>query len=121
VLAGRHRVRSTAVRRRRILGVAGLAGAFVLAGCAAPGYNPSRIESELIRAGTTPAQAACVTKGLTDTFDRTQLGSHSAPSANRPQPKPSDPPGTDYRSEYEKTRAILQSCGVKLPLLPLPS
>jgi len=83
-----------------LLGLA--AAAFALCGCAAPGYNPSGLEAELVRAGTTPAQAQCVTRGLTDTFAENELGSHSAPSER----------------ELAKTRDILAKCGVKLPLQP---
>ncbi len=55
-----------------------------------------------MRVGTTPAQAQCVTRGLTDTFAENELGSHSAPSER----------------ELAKTRDILAKCGVKLPLQP---
>jgi hypothetical protein len=114
------------VRRPRlssaISGAAVGAAALVLASCAAPGYNPSRIQSELVKAGTTPSEARCVTDRLRVQFDLNQLGSHSAPSALRGTPKPGDPPGTDYRSEDEKAVAIIKGCGIKLPLDPiLPS
>jgi hypothetical protein len=92
-----------------------------LSGCATPGYNPPRLESELEHAGATPAQARCVTDGLSAKFDEGQLGSHSAPSLLRPAPKASDPPGTIYENEYESTRDILTQCKVTLPLNPLPS
>jgi hypothetical protein len=75
---------------------------FALAGCATPGYNPTRLESQLVHAGTTPAQAKCVTDGLSATFDEGQLGSHSSP--------------TD--EEVAKTRLILERCEVSLPLQP---
>jgi hypothetical protein len=91
----------------------------VLAGCAAPGYNPTRIESELVKAGTTPQQARCVADRLRTTFDLNQLGSHSAPSAIRPKPDPKDPPGTKYESEDEKAVDIIKGCGIKLPLDPI--
>jgi hypothetical protein len=55
-----------------------------------------------VRAGTTVEEARCVTNGLTDTFDENQLGSHSAPTS----------------TELAKTRAILATCKVKLPLQP---
>jgi hypothetical protein len=77
-------------------------GAVALAGCATPGYNASRLQSELVRAGTTLEQARCVTNGLTDKFDENQLGSHSAPTSG----------------EDATTRAILATCKVKLPLQP---
>jgi hypothetical protein len=79
-----------------------VAGALALSGCATPGYDESRIQSELVHAGTTVEQARCVTKGLTDTYDGSQLGSHSAP----------------LEEEYRKTRAILSKCKVTLPLQP---
>ena len=75
----------------------------MLAGCATPGFNASRLQSELVHAGTTVDQARCVTKGLTDAFDESQLGSHSAPTAG----------------ELTTTRTILSRCQVKLPLQPL--
>jgi hypothetical protein len=78
------------------------AGALALAGCATPGYNASRLQSQLVRAGTTVEEARCVTNGLADTFDENQLGSHSAPTS----------------TELAKTRAILATCKVKLPLQP---
>jgi hypothetical protein len=87
-------------------------------GCAAPGYDPSRVQSELVRAGTTPQQARCVTDRLPLTFDVTQLGSHSAPSASAPPTTAGQK--TPNKSEYEKTRDILKQCGVTLPLSPLP-
>ena len=59
----------------------GLAGALALSGCATPGYNESRLQSQLVHAGTTVEQARCVTQGLTDKFDQNQLGSHSSPTA----------------------------------------
>ena len=92
-----------------------------MAGCATPGYNPPRVESELEHAGATAAQARCVTKGLSANFDQTQLGSHSEPSLARPKPQPSDPPRTKYQNEFEITRDILKTCKVTLPLNPLPS
>ena len=79
-----------------------------LAGCATPGYNVSRIESELVQAGATPEQARCVTRALSDTYDANQLGSHSSPR--------SDP----YEDEYQTTRDILKRCNVTLPLQPPP-
>lgn len=75
-----------------------------LAGCATPGYNRSRIESELVRAGATPEQARCVTEGLTDKYAESQLGSHSEP---RPD-------------EIDYTRVLLKRCNVTLPLQPRP-
>lgn len=83
-------------------GIGCLAGALALAGCATPGYNASRLQSQLVRAGTTLTQARCVTNALTNTFDENQLGSHSAPTGN----------------EIAQTRTILATCKVKLPLRP---
>ena len=89
---------------RRATAVLGCVGVVALAGCATPGYNAPRIESELVRAGATPEQARCVTDQLTNTYDETQLGSHSEPSSK----------------EVDRTRVILKQCGVTLPLQPLP-
>jgi len=100
------RVRSTAVLRRRLLeGTLCVFAVGALAACAAPGYNPPRLQSQLEQAGATATQARCVTEGLSEKFDEKQLGSHSAPSLH----------------EYEVTRDILQQCKVTLPLNPLPS
>jgi len=82
--------------------VGGVVAVLAVSGCAAPGYNPSGLEAELVRVGATPAQAQCVTRGLTDTFAQNELGSHSAPSER----------------ELEKTRGIFTKCEVKLPLQP---
>jgi hypothetical protein len=110
------------VRRRRlstaISGAVGCAAALALASCAAPGYNPTRIESELVKAGTTPQQAQCVAGDLPNTFDLNQLGSHSAPNVSAPpttagQTKPNE-------NEYELARDVLKKCGVTLPLNPIP-
>ncbi len=87
---------------RAVTGVGCVAGALALAGCATPGFDASRLQSQLVHAGTTVDQARCVTKGLTDTFDESQLGSHSAPTED----------------ELTTTRAILSKCEVKLPLQP---
>jgi hypothetical protein len=75
-----------------------------IAGCATPGYNASRIGSELVRAGATPEQARCVTDGLSNKYDGNQLGSHSEPSVK----------------ELNYTRLILKRCNVTLPLQPRP-
>jgi hypothetical protein len=109
------------LRSRLLVGFASLTAAASLSGCATPGYNPSRLESQLEHAGATPTQARCVTEGMSTRFDRTQLGSHSAPSLLRPVKKPTDPPGTKYENEYETTRDILKGCKVTLALNPLPS
>ncbi len=103
------------------IGFACVAGALALCGCATPGYNPSRLQSELVKAGATPQQAECVTDGMSAKFDENQLGSHSAPSALPPTRKASDPPGTRYENEFELTRDILKKCKITLPLNPLPS
>ena len=48
-----NRVRSAAVRwRRTAIRTGCAAAALALAGCATPGYSPTRIQSELVRAGT---------------------------------------------------------------------
>jgi hypothetical protein len=104
-----------------LVGIVGVGAAALLSGCATPGYNPPRLQSQLEHAGATSAQAQCVTRGLRDTFDQSQLGSHSAPSLLRPVKKPTDPPGKKYENEYELTRDILKQCKVTLPLNPLPS
>jgi hypothetical protein len=75
-----------------------------LAGCATPGYSPSRIETELVRAGATREQARCVTQGLSNTYDERQLASHSEPG----------------KDEVAKVRLILGRCNVTLPIQPLP-
>jgi hypothetical protein len=92
------------VRWRRATTV--LAGVAVVAaaGCATPGYNPTRIEAELMRAGATPQQARCVTNKFGDGFDLTYLGSHSEPTTD----------------EIVQARLILKQCDVTLPLQPLP-
>lgn len=87
-------------RTRAILG--GLAVTAALAGCATPGYNASRIQSELERAGATSEQARCVTDGLSNKYDEKQLGSHSEP----------------LDKEFEFTRALLKRCKVTLPVTP---
>jgi hypothetical protein len=74
-----------------------------LAGCATPGYSPSRIEAELVRAGATPQQARCVTNKF-ERFDLNYLGSHSEPSPD----------------EIDEARVILKQCNVTLPLQPRP-
>jgi hypothetical protein len=104
-----------------LVGIVGLGAAAFLSGCATPGYNPPRLQSQLEHAGATPTQARCVTEGLSAKFDQNQLGSHSAPSLLRPVKKATDPPGTEYENEYELTRDILKRCKVTLPLNPLPS
>jgi hypothetical protein len=77
-------------------------GALVLAGCASPGYDESHLQSQLVRAGATADEARCVTRGLTDKYAVSQLGSHSEPS----------------EKEFAYTRGLLAKCGVKLPLQP---
>ena len=74
----------------------------MLAGCATPGYNPTKIQSELVHAGATTTQARCVTDGLSKKYDANQLGSHSQPIAK----------------EFAYTRVLLKKCNVTLPLLP---
>jgi len=85
-----------------VAGVGCVVCASVLAGCATPGYDESKLQSQLEHAGTTAPQAQCVTNGLTDKYTVTQLGSHSEPSEN----------------ELVFTRGLLAKCGIKLPLQP---
>ena len=94
-------------------------GAAVLGACATPGYNPARIQSELVKAGATRPQAECVTRELPNQIDENALGSHSAPSAvtTDTDPKTKKP----IENEYERTRDVLKTCGVTLPLVPLPT
>ena len=81
-----------------MLVLCGLAAALpVLGGCAQPGYDAQKLQSELRRTGLTAQQAKCVTDGLENKFDVRQLGSRSDPTAK----------------EQEKTRALLAQCGVK--------
>jgi len=86
--------------------VAGLGCALAVvvagAGCAAPGYDAGRLQSQLRDAGATEGQAVCVTDALTDKYATSQLGSHSEPKA----------------AELAFTRGILKKCGVTLPLQP---
>jgi len=85
-----------------VAGVVCAAAASVLTGCATPGYDASKLQSELEHAGTTVPQAQCVTQGLTDKYTVAQLGSHSEPSEN----------------EFVFTRGLFAKCGIKLPLQP---
>ena len=89
--------------RARTTLVACALAAFVVAGCAQPGYSATKLERELEKAGARPEQAHCVTSKLEDTFDVNQLASHSEPSSH----------------ESELTRAILQKCGIT-KLQPTP-
>jgi hypothetical protein len=66
------------------------------AGCAQPGYDASKLHSELVRAGVPETKARCVTTALENTFDTGQLASRSEPTL----------------AEEEKTRSILKRCGV---------
>ena len=83
-------------------GVGCVVSALAIAGCAAPGFDASKLQSELVHAGATVDQARCVTQGLTDTFDENQLGSHSTPT----------------QKELATTRTIFAKCDLKLPLQP---
>jgi hypothetical protein len=85
-----------------VSGAGCLVVAFVLAACAAPGYDQTKLESQLEHSGATAAQARCLTQGLTDKYSLAQLGSHSPPSDK----------------ELTFTRGLLSKCGVKLPLQP---
>ncbi len=67
--------------------------------CASSGYDASKLQSELRRAGLTPTQAKCVTDAMENTFDVNQLGSHTDPTSQ----------------EDAATRALLAKCGVKVP------
>lgn len=136
------------VRRSGVKTGIGLAvGLFLLSGCATPGFNPGRIQSELVRAGVTPAQAKCVTDGLADKFDLKELGSHSPPNAitspSSTTTSATAAPTTTTTTtttvggsgstaatssttvaklvdEYKVTRDILKQCGVTVPVEPLP-
>jgi len=79
--------------------VLALALAAAAVGCAQPGYDPSKLQSELRRAGVTQVQATCITNGLENDFDINQLASHSDPTAD----------------QDATTRTIITKCGVKLP------
>jgi predicted aminopeptidase len=89
---------------RRATTALGCIAVVALAGCATPGYNESRIQAELVRAGATHEQAKCVTDALTNRYDEAQLGSHSEPT---PQ-------------EIQQARLILKDCKVTLPVKPQP-
>jgi hypothetical protein len=67
--------RRTSTRLGSVVAVLAVA-AIALAACATPGYSPKRIESELVQAGATPAQARCVADALPDSIDLNALGSH---------------------------------------------
>jgi hypothetical protein len=81
---------------RRTLIAAAVLVAIALAGCSQPGYNASKLQRELRRAGLTADQAKCVTDGMKNSFDTNQLASLSDPT----------------QKEVSKTRTILQGCGV---------
>jgi hypothetical protein len=72
--------------------------AVACAGCAQSGYDPNKLQRELVRAGLTQEQAQCVTDRMQGTFDIDQLGSHSEPT----------------QKELETTRQIVEGCGFKL-------
>jgi hypothetical protein len=74
-----------------------VAAAALVAGCAQTGYNASKLQTELERAGATPTQARCVTNALENTFAPNLLGSHADPDA----------------PELATARALLAKCGVK--------
>ena len=88
--------------------VFGAVALLALAGCATPGYNASRIENELVRAGATREQARCVTSAFSNEWDARQLASHSSPRSDHDE------------DEYATTRGILKRCNVTLPLQPPP-
>jgi hypothetical protein len=70
----------------------------VIAGCAQPGYDASKLRHELRQAGVPAEKARCVTDRFEDTFDTNQLGSHSDPSP----------------AERTTVDAILHTCGVNV-------
>jgi hypothetical protein len=63
--------------------VAVAAGVAALAGCAVPGYDASKLQGELRRAGLTAAQAKCVTDGMEAKFDLREMASHSDPTSEQ--------------------------------------
>jgi hypothetical protein len=75
-----------------------LVAAVVGAGCAQSGYDPNKLQRELVRAGLTQQQAQCVTDGMQGTFDIDQLGSHSEPT----------------QQQLDTTRNIVEGCGFRL-------
>ena len=93
-------------------------GALVAGGCATPGYNPGRIQSELVKAGATATQARCVTDKLPDKIAQNALGSHSPPIAVTTETDPKTKKLLE--NEYELTRDVLKACRVTLALNPLP-
>ncbi|HTL85949.1 MAG TPA: hypothetical protein VL856_12250 [Acidimicrobiia bacterium] len=82
---------------RRLASV--ILGALVLASCASTGYDPSRVQSELRRAGLTDVQARCVTNAMEKAFDPRELSVYSDPNAQ----------------ELATTRGLVTKCGVSLP------
>jgi len=72
--------------------------AVAAAGCAQSGYDPNKLQRELVRAGLTQQQAECVTDRMQGTFDIDQLGSHSEPT----------------QGQLDTTREIVEGCGFKL-------
>jgi hypothetical protein len=86
-------------RSRFALGrrVAALAVILLVHGCASTGYDASSLQRELVDAGLTERQAACVTERLEDHFDPQRLSSHVDPA----------------RREVARTRLVLRSCGVE--------
>jgi hypothetical protein len=75
-----------------------LVAAVTCAGCAQSGYDPNKLQRELVRAGLTQDQAECVTDRMQGTFDINQLGSHSEPT----------------QKELDTTHQIIEGCGFKL-------
>jgi hypothetical protein len=68
----------------------------LLAACASPGYNATKLERQLTEAGLTPTEAGCVTDKLENTYDQRQLGSRSDPTVR----------------ELQKTRTLLLACKI---------
>ena len=81
--------------RRTLIAIAAVA-AVALAGCSQPGYDAGKLQRELRHAGLSADEAKCVTDGMKNSFDTNQLASLSEPT----------------QKEVEKTRTILQGCGV---------
>jgi hypothetical protein len=84
--------------RPRFACIAASIGLVTAAGCAQPGYNARKLESQLVDAGATREQAHCVTRALENTFDQSQMGSRTDPTAK----------------EEATTRALLERCDIAL-------
>ena len=94
----RHRRSRATVVTVTVTVAAAVVAAAALGGCAAPGYDASKVQRELEHAGAPPEQARCVTDAMENRFDLNELGSHSSPTSR----------------EVALARAILVKCGVSL-------